>query len=326
MKHNWIRRLRNPEIRAIIENNTLTTGIDHDDGDLVTVWYGWRGIHELYTMLIAKAGLYELYLPALEKRLPERNIWHGKFIHVRGTLTPLHLITDLRLGRNGYFPSDDKYPYQIPDELDGLEDAIERELGIFVFEDEYTTCSQCYAPMRISPDSYGWQPNYITDEDGYTHVDCLSSEWILEWMENNKGKPIPYAILKKIEGFTTIEQPNQDKRYYVKMFEYESGMHHGQDDDPNKVINYLSDNGIDCWFEYDAGQFDVIWRPLVRQADHDKAQQLLVGFDPYQGYSTAEEMSRALSTGQSTEHIKVTKSDHIPGTDIPTDYTGLEMK
>jgi hypothetical protein len=332
MKFNWMRRLRNPEVRSIIEQYTLTTGIDHDDGDLETVWDGWEGIHKLHTLLIVKAGLYHLYVKALEKTKWQYNnpIWKGKFIDLPGGMAPLYLITDLRLGRNGYFPSDDTYPYSVPDELDGLEDAIQRELGEFVFGDEYTCCQECYQPMRTSPDCYNWQPNFIMDDEdgyGYVHIDCMSPELLQNWMNKNVGKAVPYAILKKIEGFTTMEQPEdqQDRRYsYVKMIEFTSGMHPGQDDSPEKVTAFMSDNGIDVWFEYDAGQFDVTWRPLVRQADHDKAQQLLSNFDAYQGYSTADEMSRALKTGQSTEHIIVTKSDHIPNTDIPTDYTKIE--
>jgi len=37
-------------------------------------------------------------------------------------------------------------------------------------------------------------------------------------------------------------------------------------------------------------------------------------------------MSRTLKTGQSTEHIKATKLDHIPDINISADYTKLEGK
>lgn len=315
MKRNWIRRLHNPEIQAIIEQFTLVTGNDHDTGDLITVWHDWGGIHRLYTLLIIKARLYHLYFKAIGK---SNHNEIGTITSKNGATIPYKLITDLRLGRNGYFPSHDQYPYQVPDELDGLEEAIKRELGDFVFSDEYDTCSECGRPLRTRPDSYGRQPTYIEEEGDYLHADCLNPEWFVDWMENNKGKAVPYAILKKLDGFTTIEEPDQDEQSYTRMIEFESGMHPGQDDDPNKVTAYLSDHGIDVWYEYDAGQFDITWRPLVRMADHDQAQKLLVGFDPYQGYSTAEEISRALKTGQSTEHIKVTKSTLPPGIDIST--------
>lgn len=306
MKHNWKARLRAQEIQDHLMSSTLVFGEkDHDYDEKLTVWYEWSGIHTLYTLLLLRAGLYYLYDKALAKAAqsmfhkPEVVLWQGKHYPA---------VQDLRLGRNGYFPMDDEYMYDEPEELEGLVDALQDVLGDFVFSDEFDLCSVCGKVIRTSPDSYRWQPNFIqTEMDGNIHEDCLSEDDAQGYILSHFGQGIPDAVWKKVEGFTTVSRPDGHG-----VFEYEAGLDYGQDDDPEKLTEALNAELISVWYEYDNSQFYTTFRPVVMECDHDRAAEVLSKTSAYQGYSTAGELSQALQTGQSTEHFKVTTRNLTP--------------
>ena len=277
----WKHHIRKALKKSMISQYIHTSGHEHGTKDFLTVWDGWNGIYNLWTFVLLSAGLYYLYQHAVDHEHNINRQYNHSNLKYQGR--NYHLITDLRLGSNRYFPFSDASPYLVPDELDGLEHTLKEMLGDFVFADEYTSCAACGEIIRTSPDSYGWRPDCVfIDDDGYIHADCLTEDDLQDWMDEHKGHTIPYAINQKFSGYTTIEIPKEHRKHsYDQVFEYESGFHHGQDDDPKKMTTYLSDHGIDVWFEYTAGQFDIVWRPMVRQADHDKAHQLLIGFDTY---------------------------------------------
>ena len=144
-------------------------------------------------------------------------------------------------------------------ELKHLSDALEhdfyenREIGIH-WDDEWSTCSDCGAGIKMTPDCYGWQPNYIRLEYDTLCRKC-SIENIVEVLEeefyNNPRKAAPSWLRNEAlrRGMISLVQDD-----------FESGMHPGQTDDPQKILKeYIEENPEDGFiFCFDSvGQFDI---------------------------------------------------------------------
>lgn len=140
---------------------------------------------------------------------------------------------------------------------------VEKELETnFVFDDEYDFCSDCHAVIRMSPSHYGWQPDFMIG-DGYIACNkCFNNnedyqEAYIEDRVNNPTSAINGLITEKqIEelGFT---KANNDS--------YESGLHYGQNDDPETIYNTLKNDYSEVIFFIDGvGQFDIDFSVWVR--------------------------------------------------------------
>lgn len=187
----------------------------------------------------------------------------------------------------------------------------EPNLGDFIeygFDDEYTTCSECYNNIvRHSPDSYDWTPPLLTDE-GYICDDCAPKykDYILEEF-CNVAKNIPNQFSTHELGLVKV---NKDS--------YQQGMHRGMDDTPEPILEAFSKTDIDIWFKVHPSQFYYDFDVYVKKENLERAQALLDTIDTYQGYSTAGNLERALReapvASTNIDGIQVTTIDLSTGT------------
>jgi hypothetical protein len=150
----------------------------------------------------------------------------------------------------------------IPEENKDYE--IERELDVsFVFSDEYTTCSDCNHIIRTSPTHYGWQPDFYIGDGFIVCGECFRGEsdyqeaYIEERINNPKNA---------LQG-DLITEDNLQELGFAKFNtdSYESGLHYGQNDDPEKIYNNLKENYEDVLFKITStGQFDIDFDVWVR--------------------------------------------------------------
>ncbi len=133
------------------------------------------------------------------------------------------------------------------------------------WSDEWSTCDDCNKLVRTSPDSYGWQQSFVCDDNGLTCHECVK-----------EGDPEEY--LESIEGedrkCNTISSIDPSEYGYVKLEEYESGLHPGQTDDPRKVAKELRAKGITRFLFNldDVGQFDARWSCWVKIEDEEECE------------------------------------------------------
>lgn len=174
-------------------------------------------------------------------------------------------------------------------EANELETVSLDDLGIEVgFSDEYDrccgSCNGCENIVRTSPDSYSWTPPLYVDCEGYACDECAPdySEYVLEEF-CNVAKSIPDQF---DTGELGLVQINEDS--------FQNGMHYGMDDSPEPIIKKMNEAGIDVWFKVHPSQFYIDFDVYVREADKDKAVEVLSNTDTYQGHSTAGNLEKGL--------------------------------
>ncbi len=143
-----------------------------------------------------------------------------------------------------------------------------------LWDDEWSGCDDCNKAVRIQPDSYDWEPNFVTFLDGtlvcqkcITDLYDVYSDAILELYICNQNSTVyklapswlyPFFELK---GFTCLDQNNECRIF-------ESGLHEGQSDSPEKVmaqIHSIYTNTVDIIFIGTAkSQFDLNWNTLLK--------------------------------------------------------------
>jgi len=307
----------NAHMGKLIEDGDLDIGHLHDDDDTpFIIMRGWSAVYKLNTLLAIEAGCYNKYAHAIATADqydkhglmtyhiipgPEPVLFPDEYLNNEHTAD---LIDDLRLGTDDRYPSDGHTPYQIPEPLNGLVDLFWETHGDFGFDDEYDFCAKCHKIIKTSPDGYCWTPDYIESEDGYVHVDCCDVDDVLAAYKN-RNKALPIQIQKRSD---LVE---------LSDIEYSNGFFEGQDDDPKIIIKAMKKAGIDCWFNVEPSQFYVDFTVLVKPEDEQVARRLLSNLSAYQGYSTSEEMSKALR-GEHSDFIQsktylVSQQDFIDG-------------
>lgn len=101
------------------------------------------------------------------------------------------------------------------------------------WSDEWTTCQDCGRAVRTSPDSYSYQPSYvILNECELFCMDCFNKEAYLESIEDNSDMACMRSIDPSEFGYELIEEG------------FESGLCHGMNDDPKKILEGFQDRGI----------------------------------------------------------------------------------
>lgn len=140
-----------------------------------------------------------------------------------------------------------------PEERDGtmgrVANLLEKAGADIQWEDEWSTCSQCGAAVRTSPDSYGWKRSFVVGGGEITCVRCVEAD------------PEPY--LEKFEGKPdrawTLDIDPAEHGYALVEDGFESGWHPGQDDNPQEIAERLRAQGITRFlFRVDGvGQFDI---------------------------------------------------------------------
>jgi hypothetical protein len=119
---------------------------------------------------------------------------------------------------------------------------------------------------RTSPTSYSWTPYYVITDDGEQFGgDEIESGDRLEWYveEYLLNDPTKCNLFKVDFAALGFERFNGD---------YETGLHHGQNDGPSKVLKLIREAkpGYDVVFDLTGkGQFDCAWQAWIRPAKED---------------------------------------------------------
>lgn len=144
-----------------------------------------------------------------------------------------------------------------------MEYEIEEKLETtFVFYDEYTTCNDCGKVVRIAPDSYGWQPDFYTGNNGLVCGDCVRENW--EYKEDYISDKInnPKMAVNGVLSEDDLVALGFEK---VNTNSYEAGWYEGQNDDPEAIYEELRGLYDEVLFYIDrVGQFDTCFSVWVR--------------------------------------------------------------
>lgn len=120
---------------------------------------------------------------------------------------------------------------------DYSESEIEQLLDVtFVFNDEYTKCTECDKVIRITPTSAFWQPNYHVGDGYIVCEECFNNnsdyqEAYLEERINNSKKAVG----------DLLEEGKLTELGFKKLdVEYEQGLY-DRHDDPNEILDNLNE-------------------------------------------------------------------------------------
>lgn len=133
---------------------------------------------------------------------------------------------------------------------------VERALDVsFVFSDEYTTCSDCDAIIRTSPDSYHWQPDYYIGDGFIVCNNCFvnNADYKTDYLQDKINNP------KTAVNGLLGEQDLEDLGFIkLNKDSYENGLYEGQTDDPQSIFENIKDKYEEIVFLIDGvGQFDL---------------------------------------------------------------------
>lgn len=155
-------------------------------------------------------------------------------------------------------------------ELGGrLAKALER-IGVELeWYDEVDTCNDCQKLIRVQPDSYMWQPGYLTMDEGsgYVCFECLdlTNDDILDEFKfvDNYNKCVPNEIGKHLEEWGW--EPFNGF--------YEHGWHPGQTDDPHVIFDKIKEKlpKLSVVFRLDeTSQFYIRFTAWVKERNQDE--------------------------------------------------------
>lgn len=147
------------------------------------------------------------------------------------------------------------FPNKVCDILESYGFSIE-------WNDEWTTCDGCGKALRTSPDSYGWQPSYLSEEDGYYCADCMTADSFDGFIDDPSRAVNMQGLDLKRYGFAEIQCG------------FESGWHPGQNDNPKKIHADLVQQGYrNILFQVsEASQFYIgfcVWHKPAEGSDYD---------------------------------------------------------
>ncbi len=210
--------------------------------------------------------------------------------------------------------------------FDDLDTAPERlgnvleKLGVELeWSDEWTECEECCGLVRSEPDSYGWRPSYIVeDECSIVCQECADPETYLESIEENSG------VINQLF--------DPDDNGYVLVEDYfENGFHQGQDASPQLIGELLTKAGFSRWlFNLDGkGQFDIRFSVWLHkeEADRDDGDGLILAKRALErggtdGPSVSAAMERGLrETGRQADELQASDSSGILVTKVGMDGT-----
>lgn len=182
-------------------------------------------------------------------------------MHVNGYAEPGYDDADIVLTGNWNPISGDFKDKRDP--MKRLVRILER-LGVEMeWSDEWTACSECSKLVRVSPNSYSWQPSYAFVRDELLCHECVQDD-PESYLETLKGNP---------RAALTLDIDPEDYGYQrVNEESYESGFHAGQTDDPAKIAASLRAQGIERFLFRvdDVGQFDMRFSVYVREGEVTK--------------------------------------------------------
>lgn len=154
-----------------------------------------------------------------------------------------------------------------------LGNALER-IGVeTLWCDEWATCSNCYQAIRTQPNSYMWQPNFVSNPDenfdGYYCLDCFeknysnddSGLWDFEYV-NNPNRCVPDALANN----ERLEAWGWTKHNGI----FENGWHPGQTDNPREIFERL-EKDYDVIFRLDeTSQFYITFTAWIKNKEEEE--------------------------------------------------------
>lgn len=182
------------------------------------------------------------------------------------------------------------------------------------FSDEYDQCCNgcngCENILRTSPDSYSWTAPLYIDAEGYACEECIDrgdyNDYILK-EHKNCNKSIPHEFDLERLGLTKANVQS-----------FENGLHGGQLDRPEPIIEALNKQSIDVWFIVHPSQFYVEFDVYVKKEDQERAIEILTNFDARQGNDPAEMLKKALQNApivsQPSNGVAITSINLTDGT------------
>lgn len=145
------------------------------------------------------------------------------------------------------------------------------------WEDEWMGCSECGKAVRSSPDSYCWEPSYVSIFDNMETIcrECWKDniEEIIEDYKSdyhhgfsNKALPSDFCEILESQGFTCWQEkrPWESEESCAR---YETGFHPGQNDDPKTVFKKIMEDDkrwIVVFVITSRGQFDINWSAFCK--------------------------------------------------------------
>ena len=126
------------------------------------------------------------------------------------------------------------------------------------YDDEHTFCSSCGGIIRLTPACYGDTGNYHQYECSIVCSGCVekNAEEYLEDIVNNAGKANTILTAETLAKYGYVSLPDL----------YETGFHHGQDDDPASAMEEARKKyGSVIISVVGVGQFDVSWQIYVKE-------------------------------------------------------------
>jgi len=138
-----------------------------------------------------------------------------------------------------------------------VQDLLERAGYAIEWEDEWNTCEDCGKAVRMSADSYSWQPSYVLlDECSIVCNDCLNghaSEYLESLEDDHRTALNNRSIDPSEHGYTLHDE------------QFENGWYDGQNDNPKAIYERLKTSENHVLFEINSvGQFDIHFRAWTR--------------------------------------------------------------
>ena len=133
------------------------------------------------------------------------------------------------------------------DETPGRVGSLLEKIGVEIeWSDEWDNCAECQKLFRISPDSYGWTRCWVEDGEDRVCEECLDYE---DHFKELEGDPTKCNVLN-------VKPVDHG---YVKINDYERGLHPGQDADPHLIAKRMESWGIERFIFHmeSKGQFDA---------------------------------------------------------------------
>lgn len=162
-----------------------------------------------------------------------------------------------------------------------LDDAYTWEL--VGFNDEYSYCCECGRHLRTSPDCYVWTPDYWETEDGLVCSECLDGHEYVNWAVDKEDPVTVNLVDPEDYGFNALD------------YDFEYGLHRGQNWVPKKIKGVLNDMGLDVVFTYRPSQFTTTFRAWVR-VNKDKILESVLEMNVRQWPDPASNLVKALSS------------------------------
>jgi hypothetical protein len=140
-----------------------------------------------------------------------------------------------------------------------VEKLLETE---FVYSDEYSTCDDCSAIVRTSPNSYHWQPDFYVGDGFLVCSKCFNenTDYQEDYLRDRINNP-----KNAINGLLSEEQL-EELGFEKLQGQYESGWHPGQTDKPELIFDKIKDDYDEIVFLIDeVSQFYITFSVWIRE-------------------------------------------------------------